>query len=662
MGSRAGRVGVWVASALALGIASGAAPTFSQTRATPQRPVFRGGIDLVAVDVYPRHRDGRLIEGLTAADFEVLEDGKPQAIEQFEFVRIEPAGPLDQLGPAVEPGGLTAAADPHRRLFVTYLDLFHLMVPGGPAVSAPVGTFHHRNHGEGDLFGFLAQTIPATAMLVGRHPSAVTDALLKHWPTGQVYEMRDPQDEVERTLELCYNNPVSAPLIARHRMLRTMNHLGQLFEFVDQLRPARTVVLLIADTWPTPGPDSRLIDQLAVDKPAVPDDIGRRGSPIDRIRAAAGGSGCRQVATSLAAQDLATAHRNLIGRAQASNVLIYVIAPSHLEGPASARADGLYELAHNTGGRVVATAVDFERSPAWIADDTSAFYLLGYRSTNRETDGTLRQIRVRVKQPDVRVTARRSYRAPSAEMAAAATLRADADAAVPDAVRKALGALEATERASELLVSGVEWATSGTLRVTVEIPVDAFRRGPWARGADVELTMTAEGAEVRTVANARLENGARAAVVTIPIEAVASPWRVAVRVRSGEAVLTERTVISPGAGVLAGDGVFFRGGPAVRSPYVPTVEPVFGRTERVRVEWPLRGGPVDGREARLLTRRGQPMPLAVTVTERADSGGAPVIVADLALAPLAAGDYVIELTLARGGETEQKHAAFRLSR
>jgi hypothetical protein len=42
---------------------------------------------LVTADVYPQ-RDGRILEGLTAADFDVLEDGRPQKVERVEFVRV----------------------------------------------------------------------------------------------------------------------------------------------------------------------------------------------------------------------------------------------------------------------------------------------------------------------------------------------------------------------------------------------------------------------------------------------------------------------------------------------------------------------------------------------------------------------------------------------
>src|SRR5262245_6705020 len=55
-----------------------------------QQPTFRGGAVLVTVDAYPQ-QNGKIVEGLTPEDFEVLEDGKPQKVENFDFVRVEPA-------------------------------------------------------------------------------------------------------------------------------------------------------------------------------------------------------------------------------------------------------------------------------------------------------------------------------------------------------------------------------------------------------------------------------------------------------------------------------------------------------------------------------------------------------------------------------------------
>jgi hypothetical protein len=60
----------------------------------PQRPTFRLDANFVRVDIYPT-ADGRPVTDLAAADFEVLEDGVPQQIETFEFVRIAGSTPLE---------------------------------------------------------------------------------------------------------------------------------------------------------------------------------------------------------------------------------------------------------------------------------------------------------------------------------------------------------------------------------------------------------------------------------------------------------------------------------------------------------------------------------------------------------------------------------------
>ena len=67
-----------------------------------------------------------------------------------------------------------------------------------------------------------------------------------------------------------------------------------------------------------------------------------------------------------------------------------------------------------------------------------------------------------------------------------------------------------------------------------------------------------------------------------------------------------------GTGALA-----LRRGPSTGLAYVPTADPRFRRTERLRVEVPLLGAGHTG-TARLLTRTGQPMPLVATFTTRVD--------------------------------------------
>src|SRR5689334_14410724 len=72
-----------------------AAAAFGQTPA-PQSPTptFRTEANYVRVDVYPT-RDGAPVADLTRDDFEVLDAGQPQKIEQFERIAIRAAGPQD---------------------------------------------------------------------------------------------------------------------------------------------------------------------------------------------------------------------------------------------------------------------------------------------------------------------------------------------------------------------------------------------------------------------------------------------------------------------------------------------------------------------------------------------------------------------------------------
>src|SRR5687767_8214288 len=60
----------------------------------PRQPTFKTGINFVRVDVIVSDRNGNPILDLKPEEFSVSEDGRPQKIEQFEVVKIDP---LDQV-------------------------------------------------------------------------------------------------------------------------------------------------------------------------------------------------------------------------------------------------------------------------------------------------------------------------------------------------------------------------------------------------------------------------------------------------------------------------------------------------------------------------------------------------------------------------------------
>src|SRR6185436_9780204 len=80
-----------VATAVSMAVTAG----LSSQQAGQQPPVFRSSVDVIQVDVSALDRDGRPVRGLTAADFTLLENGKPREIVAFAEVNV-PEVPRDR--------------------------------------------------------------------------------------------------------------------------------------------------------------------------------------------------------------------------------------------------------------------------------------------------------------------------------------------------------------------------------------------------------------------------------------------------------------------------------------------------------------------------------------------------------------------------------------
>src|SRR5436309_4064222 len=121
---RLGRASLIAAALVSSYVAATAlSPTVQEPQpppATGAQPTFRTEANYVRVDVYPT-KDGSPVADLRQQDFEVLENGAPQKIEQFERVVIRAAGPQET---RVEPntmGESRAMAESSRaRLFVLF--------------------------------------------------------------------------------------------------------------------------------------------------------------------------------------------------------------------------------------------------------------------------------------------------------------------------------------------------------------------------------------------------------------------------------------------------------------------------------------------------------------------------------------------------------------
>lgn len=102
-----------------------------EARAAEKLPRVRGSVELslVNVDVAVTGKDGRPVEGLTAADFTVLHGKKPVDITNFREEKLtRPAAPAPAPAPAPhEPEAVLPEAPPARRHVVLFVD--HLALP-----------------------------------------------------------------------------------------------------------------------------------------------------------------------------------------------------------------------------------------------------------------------------------------------------------------------------------------------------------------------------------------------------------------------------------------------------------------------------------------------------------------------------------------------------
>lgn len=687
----------------------------------PKQPPIRTQANYVRVDVYPMS-GGRPVQDLRAEDFEVLEDGVPQAVQNFERIVISPGGPQAQrVDPTTVEASRQAIANPRSRVFVIFLDVNNVSVEGTWNVREPLIKLVDRILGPDDLVGIMTPEMSPAQITFARKTDVFERTMRQAMPWGQRHTLHE--DPREKEYQACYppltqeaeqglfTSELVVKMKARRRERMTLDALRDLSLYVRNLREERTAVIAVSEGWLLFRPDPEMT-RLRVDCSCIAtggdpktcrgcEILGKEGIPgIDPIGVGPGGtvgrgrsvdsthgllkSDCDRERMGLAQMDNDLYFRTLLDDANRANVSFYPVDPRGLaawdaplgpEHPPTMlqdqanlknRREAMYSMAAATDGLAVMTSNDLDAGLKRVADDLTSYYLLGYYSTNAKLDGRFRKITVRVKRPGVDVRARRGYRAPTeAEVASAAASAPPPPVSAEEAARTsamdALARIRPEARFRIYAAAGGDDASGMSIVwVAGELqPLPAT--DPWTKGGTADIDVTV--GSITTTAKVTLAPGERTFLTSVILpKPISGALDVRARLAGADtdaARLADSIHVPLTAG--ARQPLLFRRGPATGNRLIPAATFLFSRTERVRVEIPAPAGAKPG-SGRMLDRAGQPLPLPVVMGEKTDEAGRRWIVADVTLAPLGAGDYVIELSFTAGGSENKTVTAIRVGR
>ncbi len=428
---------------IAVALSAVMAAPMPQTPAQPppaqQTPTFRTRVDAVSVDVIATDKQGKPITDLTAADFEIKEAGKVQTIDSFKrIVLTDDRFDLDpvraQAITSMEAQEREAARD-DVRLITIFLDDYHTRLGNAMAVREKLAKFV-KELDPRDMVAIAYPLTPTLGVTFSRDHDGMAAAIMKFEGRKYNYTQKYPQEQI-------YNR-LSRQQIEDLRNSIVIEALEGLNVYLGTLRQGRKTVLFVSE-----GLSATLPVEIATDGQVQ----GARPNSLQEQT--------RNRAEVFNNVGLMNRLQDVFSSANRTNTSIYTLDPRGLStGEFDVSEPGVnYEsdrrvinestdvlrvLADQTDGRAIVGRNDPLSELRQMIRDTSAYYLLGYTSSEAPRDGKFHEIKVTVKRKGIDVRFRKGYWAMSPDDIARAT--GPSKPSLPADVADALASTAAPER------------------------------------------------------------------------------------------------------------------------------------------------------------------------------------------------------------------------
>jgi VWFA-related protein len=418
---------------------------------TPQAPLptFRTGVDIVELDVTVLDKDRHPVTGLTAADFTILEKGKPQPIVAFSAVDV-PA-PVSYPAPWMREAPIDVVSnDENRRLIAIVMDdAYSEISPDIAKRAKQIARNAVDELGPADLAAVVFT-------FMGRAQNFTSDR-------SRLLAAIDSYVPKQR------GGVPPLPCFGPHQpALRKcdIETLETVAETVSTASPGRKIVILISGgrAFSFGGPDS----------------------------------------TENETPDLSKLFRNL----QRGNITVYAfdarglppggMSADHqglpdptVPGSTLRENESLYTFAASTGGRAIANTNDPQSHVAETFRESSSYYFIGFRATADSNDKGLRKVEVKVNRPGAQVQTRSGYYPPSKTPTTGDIVNGLPSGDLPVHATAAVVAVPGQRNAELILAARVDVPGSPPTARTVELAATAIDPDGKAKGVQRQtVTMT----------------------------------------------------------------------------------------------------------------------------------------------------------------------------
>jgi VWFA-related protein len=409
--------------------------------AAPQKPMFRSSQNLILVDVTVRDKKGQQVDGLTAADFEVLENGKVQEVVSFAHEKVAPS-----TSKIVTASTLSKAGEEKGAVPVT----LGSAKPGAPkpAVVPPPAT--------GAVADAAAATIDASAMPLTSDAVAGHRVWILLFDTSSM-QPEDVQKAADAALKWSDEKMSPSDLVA---IAAISSSLQILTDFTNDKTKITATLKAFSATDGTAAADvdastmttdeatnaatsaDTTVDASAQELDSFNNDMRLRGlkticdslvsiqqhKAILYFSSGMQRNGSDNAVESRAAVNACSRANTSINPIDSRGLQVVVAGGSARQGSRggvsafsgagvaqqfsrlAAQQETLQSLAADTGGQAFTDSNDFGEAFTAVEKDISSYYILGYASTNTKQDGAFRKIEVRLKSKiDAKLSSREGY-------------------------------------------------------------------------------------------------------------------------------------------------------------------------------------------------------------------------------------------------------------